>query len=153
MTSCTSTSARKKAIFPKPMFREYGQAHNRRQAPIQGYGRQCWVRCMVIMYAMIVCHCWHSQIALIACLQAVFARMRKLLVRPASRRRTYWPVVSWSRTIPTMKICWMNTVRVCLHSLSRTHEIFYLEISYAQTVFVGAQGRGHDAPHRLDSIR
>ncbi len=47
----------------------------------------------------------------------------------------------------------MNAVRVCLHALSRTHEIFNLEIGHAQTVFVGAQERGHGAPHRLDPIR
>ena len=29
-----------KGDIPKPMFCEYGQAHKRRQAPIQGYGLQ-----------------------------------------------------------------------------------------------------------------
>ena len=66
-----------------------------------------------------VCHCWHSLIALIACLQYVFARMTKQLVRPASRRRAYRPGVSWSRTVPRMKNCWINMARVCLHLLSR----------------------------------
>jgi hypothetical protein len=118
---------RQKAIFPKPMFCEYGQAHKSRQAPIQGYGLQHWAKCMVIMYAMMACHCWHSLIALIACLQAAFARMKKQLIRPASRSRAHRPGVHLEQGLPTMGKCWMSMVRVCLRSLSRTHGIFILK--------------------------
>jgi hypothetical protein len=128
INSCSSTSARQTAIFSKPMFCEYGQAHKRRQASIQGYGCSTWPGGMVILYAMIVCRCWRSLIALTACLQAVSARMRKQLIRPASRSRAYRSAVRLEQGLPTIKICWMNTVRVCLHVLSRTQEIFILKL-------------------------
>ncbi len=105
------------------------------------------------MYALMMFHCWHILIALIACLHAVSARTRKQLIRPASRRRVYRSGVLIEQG------CYYNEDVLdecgsCLPSFSSSYaRDFHPENAHAQTVFVGARGRGHGTPHRLDSIQ